>query len=128
MGVMQPPFGLYDEPPIAQVGEVAVTSSTIRTPAGAFPLRGSQWMVTDQWTIARRIPTWAKVLAIVLIPCTGFFSLLFLLAHEDFYLGTVAVTITNGPAAYVARIPVTNPAQVQYIYNQVNYVRSIALI
>ncbi|HEY7176687.1 MAG TPA: hypothetical protein VH442_17380 [Micromonosporaceae bacterium] len=125
---MQPQLGLYDEPPIAQVGEVVVTSSTIRTPAGVFPLRGSQWMVTDQWTVARQTPTWAKVLAITLIPCTGFLSLLILLAKEDFYLGTVTVTITNGPAAYVARIPVASPAQVQHIYNQVNYVRSISLI
>jgi len=125
---MEPPMGLYHEPPIAQLGEVSVTSSTIRTPAGAFPLRGSQWMVTDQWTIARQIPTWAKVLAIVLIPCTGFLSLLFLLAKEDYYLGTVTVTITSGPASYVARVPVSDPAQVQHIYNQVNYVRSIALI
>jgi len=128
MVCMDPTMSLYHEPPIAQLGEVSVTSSMVYTPSGAFPLRGSQWMVSDQWSVGHKIPTWAIVLAIVLIPCTGFLSLLFLLAKEDVYLGTVTVTITNGPAAYVARLPVTNQAQVQHVYNQVNYLRSVALI
>jgi hypothetical protein len=128
MVTMDPTMAIYHDPPIAQVGEVSVTSSAVRTPAGAFPLRGSQWVVTDQWSVGTKIPTWAIVLAIVLIPCTGFLSLLFLLAKEDVYLGTVTVTISNGPAAYVARIPVANQGQVQNIYNQVNYIRSVALL
>jgi hypothetical protein len=128
MVCMDPTMSPYHEPPIAQLGEVSVTSSMVYTPSGAFPLRGSQWMVSDQWSVGHKIPTWAIVLAIVLIPCTGFLSLLFLLAKEDVYIGTVTVTITNGPAAYVARLPVTNQAQVQHAYNQVNYLRSIALI
>src|SRR5205809_5960682 len=90
------------EPVIAQIGEIQVTSSTVRTPAGQFPLRGSQWTVTDQWLANSKIPTWAIVLAIVLIPCTGFLSLLFLLAKETVYSGVVLVQVQNGAYHYVS--------------------------
>jgi hypothetical protein len=40
----------------------------------------------------------------------------------------VQVTVTNGPRQYVARIPVTTQQQVQYIHQQVNYVRSLAAV
>ena len=114
------------EPVIAQIGEIQVTSSTVRTPAGQFPLRGSQWTVTDQWTAVQKIPVWAIVLAIVLIPCTGFLSLLFLLAKETVYSGVVLVQVQNGAYHYVSRVPVNNQAYVQHVYGQVNYVRSLA--
>src|SRR5256885_15050077 len=76
------PYPAYPvaEQVIAQIGEIQVTSTTVRTPAGRFPLPGSHWTVTDQWVGTQKIPTWAIVLAIVLIPCTGALSLLFLLA------------------------------------------------
>jgi len=114
------------EPVIAQIGEIQVTSSTVRTPAGQFPLRGSQWTVTDQWTAVQKIPAWAIVLAIVLIPCTGFLSLLFLLAKENVYQGVVLVQVYNGAFQYVSRVPVNNQNYVQHVYAQVNYVRSLA--
>ena len=114
------------EPVVAQIGEIQVTSSTVRTPAGQFPLRGSQWTVTDQWTAVQKIPAWAIVLAIVLIPCTGFLSLLFLLAKENVYQGVVLVQVYNGAFQYVSRVPVNNQSYVQHVYGQVNYVRSLA--
>jgi hypothetical protein len=40
----------------------------------------------------------------------------------------VQVSIKNGPHFYVARIPVTEQAQVQQIHQQVNYVRSVAAL
>jgi hypothetical protein len=110
---------------LVQIGEIAVTASTVYTPNGAIPLRGSQWAVQDQWLSEQKIPSWAIVLAIV-----GFFlvcalSLLFLLAKETRFHGTVNVTVTNGHQQYVARIPVYSQQQVHHIYNQVNYVRSL---
>jgi hypothetical protein len=56
------------------------------------------------------------------------FSLLFLLAKETVYRGTVQVTVTNGAHQYVARIPVTDQAQVAHLHQQVNYVRSLAAL
>src|SRR5690349_22078307 len=72
---------------IAQIGEIQVTSTTVRTPAGQLPLRGSQWMVTDQWVATQKIPSWAITLAIVGFFCLTVFSLLFLLAKETVYQG-----------------------------------------
>lgn len=110
---------------LVQIGEIAVTATTVYTPSGPMPLRGSQWAVQDQWLSEQKIPTWAIVLAIV-----GFFlvcalSLLFLLAKETRFHGTVNVSVTSGGRQYVARIPVYNQQQVHHLYNQVNYVRSL---
>jgi hypothetical protein len=115
-------------PIIAQVGEVRVSSTTIYTPNGEIPLRGSQWIVTDQWVATQKTPSWAIVLAIVLFFCLTVFSLLFLLAKETAYTGTVQVLITNGGHQYVTRIPVTTQAQVATLHQQVNYVRSLSAL
>jgi hypothetical protein len=111
---------------ITQIGEIQVTSTTVRTPAGQFPLRGSQWTVTDQWVATQKIPSWAITLAIVGFFCLTFFSLLFLLAKESVYQGVVLVQVQNGPNQYVSRVPVNNQMYVQHVYQQVNYVRSLA--
>ena len=113
---------------IAQIGEIQVTSSTVRTPAGQFPLKGSQWSVTDQWVAQQKIPTWAIVCAIAGFFCLTVFSLLFLLAKETVYNGVVLVQVHSGPYHYVSRVPVGNQAYVQHVYQQVNYVRSLAAL
>jgi len=117
-----------EEPVIAQIGEIQVTSTTVRTPAGQFPLKGSQWMVTDQWTAEQKIPMWAIVMAVLLFFCIGPFSLLFLLAKETVSTGAVLVQVNSGPYHYVSRIPVTDQAYVQHVYQQANYVRSLAAL
>ena len=122
------PFGFVEEPVIVRIGEINVTSMTVVTPAGAFPLRGSEWHAADQWVTSQKTPTWAIVLAIVGFFCLTFLSLLFLLAKETVYTGSVLVTVRNGGAMYVARVPVMNPQQTQHIYNKVNYARSLALV
>jgi hypothetical protein len=116
------------EPVIARIGDVEVTSSMIRTPAGQFALRGSQWTVTDQWVAEQKIPQWAIVAAIVGFCLLTVFSLLFLLAKETVYRGAVIVTIDSGGNQYVSRLPVVSQQQVQQIYGQVNYVRSLAAL
>lgn len=113
---------------IVQVGELGVTSTVVHTPAGDIPLAGSTWHVTDYWHNEQRIPTWAVVAAIAGFCVLTVLSLLFLLVKETVYRGTVQVTVTNGPRQYVARIPVTHPDQVQYVHQQVNYVRSLAAL
>jgi len=115
-------------PVVAQIGEIAVTATTVRTPSGDIPLAGSQWHVADSWHAEQKTPTWAIVLAIVGFCVLTVLSLLFLLAKETVYRGVVQVTVTNGPRQYVARIPVTTQQQVQYIHQQVNYVRSLAAV
>ncbi len=117
-----------NEQVIAQIGEIQVTSTTIRTPAGSFPLRGSRWDVSDHWVTEQKTPSWAIVLAVVGFFCLTLLSLLFLLAKETVYRGVVQVRVSNGPFVYVSRIPVTNQVVVQQVYQQVNYVRSLSLM
>ncbi|WP_246158858.1 hypothetical protein [Catellatospora sichuanensis] len=115
-------------PVLVQLGEVSVSSTTIHTPAGEIPLRGSQWAVSDQWHSQQRIPAWAVVCAVVGFFLVCFLSLLFLLAKETRYNGTVQVIITNGQRQYVVRIPVTDQRVVAHIHAQVNYARSLAAL
>ncbi|WP_230690040.1 hypothetical protein [Catellatospora paridis] len=115
-------------PVLVQLGEVSVSSTTIHTPSGEIPLRGSQWAVSDQWHSQQRIPAWAVVCAVVGFFLLCFLSLLFLLAKETRYTGTVQVIITNGPRQYVVRIPVTDQRVVAHIHAQVNYARSLAAL
>ncbi|GIG91931.1 hypothetical protein [Plantactinospora endophytica] len=116
------------EPVVAQIGEIAVTPLTVRTPSGVLPLAGSQWHVADYWHSEQKTPTWAIVLAVVGFCVLTVFSLLFLLVKETVHRGTVQVTVTNGARQYVARIPVTAEPQVRQIHQQVNYARSLAAI
>jgi hypothetical protein len=112
---------------LVQIGEIAVTNTTVYTPSGPIPLRGSQWAVQDQWLSEQKTPTWAIVLAIVGVFVVCLFSLLLLLVKETRFHGTVNVTVTNGNQQYAARIPVYHQQQVHHIYNQVNYVRSLTM-
>jgi hypothetical protein len=115
-------------PILVQLGEVRVSSTTIHTPAGNIPLKGSRWAVSDQWHAQSKIPVWAVVCAILLFFVLCFLSLFFLLARQTKYTGTVQVTITNGAQQYVVRIPVADQRTVQYVNTQVNYVRSLAAL
>ncbi len=110
------------------IGEIAVTSTTVRTPAGDIPLAGSTWQVSDYWHSEQKTPTWAIVAAVLGFCVVTVLSLLFLLVKETVHRGTVQVTVTNGSRQYVARIPVGTQAQVDYIHQQVNYARSLAAL
>jgi hypothetical protein len=123
------PSGPADTGPvIVAIAEIEVTSTTIRTPVGDFPLAGSHWQVTDHWFGRRRTPMWAKVVAFVGICVTFGLSLLFLLVKESAPEGTVHITVTSGPRQYVARIPIHHEGDVTSINQQVNYVRSLAAL
>ena len=115
------------EQPIAQIGEIAVTSTMVHTPVGDIPLRGSTWTSQDQWITTQKTPTWAIVLAIVGFCVLTFFSLLFLLAKETVLQRHRAGDRDQRPVHYVARIPVCNQADGQHVHKQVNYVRRLAM-
>jgi hypothetical protein len=115
-------------PVVAQIGEIAVTSTAAFTPAGEIPLAGSTWQVADYWQTEQRTPKWAIVLAILGFCVLTVFSLLFLLVKETTHRGTVQVTVTNGARQYVARIPVLTQDQVLQLHQQVNYVRALAAL
>ncbi len=121
-----PPAGVGPGPVVVQIGEITVMPPLVHTPAGDIPLAGSTWHLADYWQSEQKIPTWAIVCAIVGFCVLTVFSLLFLLVKETIQHGFVQVTVTNGPYQYTARIPVTHPAQVYQLNNQINYLRSLA--
>jgi hypothetical protein len=115
-------------PVIAQIGDIHVTSTTVNTPAGIIPLRGSQWTATDHWVTERRTPKWATVVAVAGVCCTGLLSLLLLLVKENVYTATITVSVMGDQFFHSTRMVVSTPEAVQEIYDQVNYVRNLALI
>lgn len=123
-----PDVGAAPGSAVAQIGELTVTSTAVRTPAGEIPLAGSTWQVADYWQSEQKTPTWAIVAAIAGFFVLTIFSLLFLLVKQTSHRGTVQVTVGNGPRQYVARIPVVHQDQVRQIHQQVNYVRSLAAL
>ena len=114
------------QPAIAQIGDMEVSSTAVRTPVGIFPLRGSAWTVQDQWVAVRKTPTWAVVCAVAGFAVLAVFSLLFLLVKRPVYSGAVQVTVTIGRFTYEVRIPVTDEAQVRHLHELVTYIRSVA--
>lgn len=126
--ISQPLPSVADGPVIVRLAEIAVTSTTVHTPAGEIPLAGSQWQVHDYWVTQQRIPRWAILAAVFGFCVLTVLSLLFLLVKESVMQGTVQVTVTNGTRQYVARIPVTDQAAVTAINAQVNYVRTLAAL
>ena len=118
-----PPPGI-----IAVIGDINVTSATISTPTGTVPLHGSVWTASDQWLSERRTPRWAIILAVAGVCFTALLSLLLLLVRTETYRAAVTVSVRNGSFFYTARMTVTTPAQVQEIYDRVNYVRSLAVL
>ena len=124
-----PPDNTAAAPPvIAAIGDITVTSAVIHTPIGSADLRGSQWTASDQWITERRTPKWAIVAAIAGVCFTALLSLLLLLVRTNSYRATVTVSVVSGTFFHTTRMTVTTPAQVQEIYDRVNYVRSLALL
>ena len=115
-------------PVIAQIAEIEVTSASVRTPVGDFPLAGSHWQVTDHWFARRQTPAWAKIAGFGGICFTAGLSLLLLLVKETVPQGTIHVTVTSGRLHYVARVPLRRESDAVEINQQVNYVRSLAAL
>lgn len=116
-----------DGPILVQLGDIAVTATTVYTPSGPIPLKGSQWSSVDQVVRSEKIPTWAIVLAIVGLVVICVFSLLFLLVKETVFQGGVQVTVTGGGRTHTTYVPVTSAAQLYQVHQQLNWLRNAAL-
>jgi hypothetical protein len=110
---------------IARFGAIEVTDSTVRTPTGAFPLRGSVWRCFDYWRTTRVTPGWAVALAVVGFFVVPFVSLLFLLVKENRTSGVLQVAVWDGYRQHVVDLPVASHAQARAIEHQVGYVRTL---
>lgn len=111
---------------LVSIGEISCTASTVITPNGSFPIRGTEWMVHDATSMTRRIPGYAIVLAI-LFALLCLIGLLFLLIQEDIYTGSVNVTVRDSAGHYFATsVPARSATTAAEVHNQVNYCRQLA--
>ncbi|MCX6397167.1 MAG: hypothetical protein NTV23_11820 [Propionibacteriales bacterium] len=112
---------------MTQIGDIGVSATQVITPVGTFPLKGTQWIVTDQSRTTTKIPTVAIVLAVVFI-WVCFLSLLFLLMKEEVTEGYVQVAVSNPELGlyHVASIRADGNQTYEYVTRQVNWARSIA--
>lgn len=115
------------EQPLAQIGDIGVTATSVITPAGTVPLKGTQWIVTDQSRTTTKIPTHAIVLAII-FALLCLIGLLFLLMKEEVTEGYIQVTVRNPDARlyHVTSIPATSRETYEFVTRQVNWARSVA--
>jgi hypothetical protein len=121
----------YRSPVVEQfvltVGDIGVTQNWVVTPSGTAPLRGSQWIAEDRYSVRRRIPNYAIVLAVI---CAFFFllGLLFLLIKEDVTTGYVQVTVRSGTLMHQTQMQVSSPAQAVAIRDLVARAQSLAAL
>jgi len=109
---------------LLSIGDIAVYAGGVVTPSGSFPHRDLTWVVRDNSTTTEGIPAYAIVLAIVFF-LVCLLGLLFLLIKERKMTGYVEVSV-QGPTGYhVTQIPVSNPQQVAFIRQQVDYCRNL---
>ncbi|MFL1377913.1 hypothetical protein [Nocardiopsis protaetiae] len=121
-----PAPGSPEEPVLSTIGDIAITQSTVITPAGRFPIRGTVWTVTDMTRTERTTPAWAIVVAILVFWWTCLLGLLFLLVKEEKTSGHVQVTVQGHGHYHAASIPAAHRGLAAQINQQVNYARSLA--
>ncbi len=124
-----PPMSLPpDHPPgdsiLVTVGDIGCSATLVYTPSGLHPLAGTTWILTNQTTVRERVPTYAIVLAILLLPAC-FLGLLFLAIREQRVEGFVQVSVQAPDFYYASQVPVGSPQQVADTERRVNYIRSL---
>ncbi|WP_433664994.1 hypothetical protein ACQPW1_24165 [Nocardia sp. CA-128927] len=135
-GMVRPPWIPGPEPPPPQwnpsapapvlvtVGDVACTATHVMTPSGQHPLAGTNWIVTNQTSVDQRIPSYAIVLAVLLMVFC-LLGLLFLAVKEEKIQGFVQVSVQGPGFYYATQVRITDRAQVIDTERRVNYIRSL---
>lgn len=116
------------EPVLVTIGDIHCTRTEVITPAGTFPIAGTQWAVSDQTMTTRVTPTWVVVVAIVVALGTCLLGLFLLLIKEDQTQGYAQVTVF-GPdgRSYTTSVPVQSYAGIQDVFGRVGYARNLSL-
>src|SRR2546421_197497 len=95
-----------------QVGDIMLTDEGLVTGSGVFPLIGTRWGVSQQWSTQRVTPGWVIFTAILMTLLTfwicglGFLFLLLLSVKEDRTTGNIIITLSNGSRRHMAPVPV----------------------
>jgi hypothetical protein len=78
---------------LAHIGDIEVTATAVRTPAGVIPLADATVEVLRERVV--RTPTWAVLCAIIGFFVVPLVSLLFLLAKETVAVGPTSVRVSG---------------------------------
>lgn len=117
------PYG-GTEPILLSVGDISCTATQVITPAGTYPLAGTQWTFADMSHTTHEIPAWAIVLAILFF-LVCLLGLLFLLVKEERTTGYAHVTVQGEAFLHTAQVPISSPAMVADLHARVNYARML---
>lgn len=122
MTLLPPEPGPAPEPILLTVGDIGVSQHYVVLPHGAFPIRGSNWIVQDNRYYTESISTAGAILAVIFI---GFclLGLLFLLMKERKLTGTVTVSVAGQGYYHATQL---RADQMAWAQECVNYCRSLA--
>ncbi|MEV6559977.1 hypothetical protein AB0M22_29945 [Nocardia sp. NPDC051756] len=111
-------------PVLVTVGDIGCTGTRVMTPSGEHPLAGTTWIVTNQTSVDRRIPSYAIVLAVLLMVFC-LLGLVFLAVKEEKIQGFVQVSVQGPGFYYATQVRITDRAQVFDTEQRVNYIRGL---
>ncbi|MFI6044794.1 hypothetical protein ACIA8C_24415 [Nocardia sp. NPDC051321] len=111
-------------PVLVTVGDIGCTATQVMTPSGQHPLAGTTWIVTNQTSVNQRIPSYAIVLAVLLMVFC-LLGLLFLAVKEDKIQGFVQVSVQGPGFYYATQVKIADRAQVFDTEQRVNYIRGL---
>ncbi|MDA0564268.1 hypothetical protein LG943_08005 [Streptomonospora sp. S1-112] len=117
---------------LTTIGDISITQTTVITPAGRFPIKGSTWNASDMTHTTTGVSTTGIVLTVISLvifiwACgLGLLGLLFLLMKEEKTQGSVQVTVQGNGVFHSTMVPARSPQTVMQVMQSVNYARSLA--
>jgi hypothetical protein len=112
--------------PVTQIADIRIDATTVWTPLGPLDRGRTQWFLGAAVPMDSSTPSWATVLAVLLIPCTGFLSLLFLLVKEtDTWQSDLRVT--DGRTSYATTVYSRSPEEYESLGRIVAWARQPAV-
>lgn len=110
---------------LTTIGDIAVSEHWISTPTGQFPIRGTEWTITDMSTREEHLATRTVVLALVFsVFCM--LGLLLLFVKEVRHGGFVQVEVRGDGFYHSTMIPVMHPFTVLDVSDDVDDARELA--
>lgn len=108
--------------PVTQIADIRIDATTIYTPLGAIERARAHWFLGGANPLNYTTPAWAVIMAVVLIPCTGFLSLLFLMVKEPDTWSS-ELRVTNGWLTYTTTVYSRSPREYEQLAKIVAWAR-----
>lgn len=98
-----------------QIGEFVATPTEVTVAGQQMPIAGTSWRHDESAAFVSNTPMWAFIVAILLIPCTAFLSLLLLLIKEQSVTGYVTVQLQAHGMGMSTQIFVADAAALTWV-------------